>query len=356
LGYFLFIAARGKISIYAFYSAEALRFKMSQSLASNVDYSIGDRRPGIIISVSVCMALAALSVIGRLVSRKMKGAKLSASDFWVIGGLAGAWVISLIIIEEAKLGLGRHIELVPFPNVREILLTTYIGEIFYSTTFPMIKISILLLYRSLFPGKRMVLATNIVGLFVILWGLSLLLVSIFSCNPIHGFWDLEVESKCVNSKWFFVGNSIPNILADIVILCLPMRDLWHLNMSTRSKVAVSGMFLLGSFVVVSSALRIYFMLTMNLMDMTWTYVGVGLWTAVEIDVAVISACLPTLRPVLGYLIPSFFREIIPGTAKDKSSNILSNNFSAHGGTNWSHGEEFQRLPEYAMVSVNRESD
>lgn len=50
--------------------------------------------------------------------------------------------------------------------------TTYIGQIFYSVTFPMLKISVLLLYRSIFPGKTMRLATNLVGAFVILWGIA----------------------------------------------------------------------------------------------------------------------------------------------------------------------------------------
>ena len=58
-------------------------------------------------------------------------------------------------------------------------------------------------------------------------------------------------------------------------------------------------------VIIASGLRIYYLLGMDLMDMTWSYQGVGLWTAVEIDVAIISACLPLIRPTLRFLIPSF---------------------------------------------------
>ncbi|APA06316.1 hypothetical protein SS1G_01175 [Sclerotinia sclerotiorum 1980 UF-70] len=90
-------------------------------------------------------------------------------------------------------------------------------------------------------------------------------------------------------------------------------------MSTSSKAAVSGMFLLGGFVVVASGLRIYFVLKLDTLDMTWTYVGLALWSAVEIDVAIISACLPTLRPVVTYLVPSILRSKNPGTEPMKES-------------------------------------
>ncbi|KAJ8058289.1 hypothetical protein OCU04_012483 [Sclerotinia nivalis] len=289
------------------------------------------------------MVLSGLALIGRIVSRRIKHVALSASDFLIIGGIMGAWVISLIVIEDTKLGLGHHIQYVPLKDLRQKLLTTYIAEIFYSITFSMIKISILLLYRSIFPNKTMTLATNLIAIFVLLWGISSLLVSIFSCEPINGFWDLTVESKCIDSKWFFVGNSIPNILADIVILGLPMPDLWHLRMSRRSKAAVSGMFLLGGFVIVASGLRMYFMLKMDVMDITWSYVGLALWSAVEIDVAVISACLPTLRPVLTYLVPSILRSKRLDTGPLKESK--------ESGQIHMKGEKIYRLPEYTIESM-----
>ncbi|CAD6447181.1 1aa4508f-33fe-49eb-a353-f432a91ea87e [Sclerotinia trifoliorum] len=183
----------------------------------------------------------------------------------------------------------------------------------------MIKISILLLYRSIFPSKTMTLATNLVSIFVLLWGISTLVASIFSCKPINGYWESDIMPKCINFKWFFVGNSLTNIMADIVILGLPMPPLWHLKMSRRLKTAVSGMFLLGGFVVIASGLRVYFVLKMDDADMTWSYVGMGLWTAVEIDVAVISACLPTLRPVVTYLVPSILRSKNSDTGPMKES-------------------------------------
>ena len=42
-----------------------------------------------------------------------------------------------------------------------------------------------------------------------------------------------------------MGNAIPNIITDVIILGLPMGKVWHLQMSRGRRLAVSGMFLLG---------------------------------------------------------------------------------------------------------------
>ena len=133
-------------------------------------------------------------------------------------------------------------------NVRQILITGFVEEIFYSLTLPLIKISILFLYYSLFPGKFMKLSCYVIGAFTIAWAIAILLVAIFSCQPIHGFWDVFMMNpppQCIDHTKFFIGNSVPNIVADVAILSLPVREVLQLKMTTRARAAVIGMFLLG---------------------------------------------------------------------------------------------------------------
>lgn len=158
----------------------------------------------------------------------------------------------------------------PSSNVTQILLATFAGEIVYTVGFTLVKLSIIALYRQLFPTRLMLVSTTILAILVTMWGIALVLVSIFSCNPIRGFWDHSIPSQCINSQWFFIGNSIPNILTDAVLLCLPMRDIWRIQLDRQSKVAVSVLFALGSFVIIASGLRIHFMLTLDPNDLTCT--------------------------------------------------------------------------------------
>ena len=112
-----------------------------------------------------------------------------------------------------------------------------------------IKISILQLYRSIFPGRGFVIMTGVVGAGVIAWGIAVILVSIFQCNPVRGAWDLTVPATCITLPKFYLANAVPNIAMDVIILALPIPNVWTLQMSIRQKYVVSGLFLLGGLYV-----------------------------------------------------------------------------------------------------------
>jgi len=89
--------------------------------------------------------------------------------------------------------------------------------------------------------------TYIVGAFVLAWFAAGFFLGMFGCHPIRANWDVNLDpiTNCVNQRAEYIGTSIPNILADVAFLCLPVYPVWHLQMSRRSKSAVFGMFLLG---------------------------------------------------------------------------------------------------------------
>ncbi|KAI0812924.1 hypothetical protein GGR55DRAFT_687821 [Xylaria sp. FL0064] len=293
-----------------------------------------DDRGYIIASTIPCMVLSFIAVVLRLASRRIKRSRLLVSDYLAITGLICAWVLSLLVIEGkfgTRSGLGLHIEQVSLASIRQILIELFISELFYTIGFIAIKLSIITLYRQLFPTRLMLFSTMLLAIFVILWGIALLLVTIFSCTPVHGFWDIDVPSKCVNSKWFFIGNAIPNILADLLLLILPIRDVWKLQLSRVSKIGVSGMFILGGFVIIASGLRIHFTLAFDPKDPTWSYVGLTLWSAVEMNVAVISCCLPTIRPAIISLMPESVKSRLARTSTQQLAEQRVYKFRNFGG-------------------------
>ncbi|KAI0529976.1 hypothetical protein GGR58DRAFT_276074 [Xylaria digitata] len=48
----------------------------------------------------------------------------------------------------------------------------------------------------------MLLSTTLLTISVTFWGIAVALVTIFSCDPVQGFWDHDIPSKCIDSKWF----------------------------------------------------------------------------------------------------------------------------------------------------------
>ncbi|MCJ1235776.1 hypothetical protein MMC14_003747 [Varicellaria rhodocarpa] len=263
----------------------------------------GSQITGTVMGLSV---FAGFIVVGRLVARKIKATQLQAPDYAIVAGLVGAWGESGLDVYLACLGLGKHVEVVPSEKIQKMFQVVLAGELVYSITLPLIKISILLFYRQLFPGRGIRIATNSIIASVIVWGFVVFFGSIFSCHPISGFWNkaLDPPPTCISSKALAIGISSYNIATDIIILCLPIGKVWNLQMSMQSKVAVSGIFLLGGFVVVASTLRLKFLFDIEETDVTWSWYGVAVWSAIELNVAVVSACLPTMRPLVQAIVAS----------------------------------------------------
>ncbi|KAI9846710.1 MAG: hypothetical protein M1837_003765 [Sclerophora amabilis] len=80
---------------------------------------------------------------------------------------------------------------------------------------------------------------------------------------------------------------------------MPIRLVWSLNTGRREKMGVTIMFILGGFVAVVSIVRFVILATGNLKvgDVTWNTVEFHIWTTVEPTIAVVCACLPTLKPI-----------------------------------------------------------
>lgn len=70
----------------------------------------------------------------------------------------------------------------------------------------------------------------------------------FNCIPISAAWKptTRADAICIDIESFYYGNAISNLLTDVLILGLPLPIVWGLNMSTNRKIALSGVFLLGS--------------------------------------------------------------------------------------------------------------
>lgn len=105
------------------------------------------------------------------------------------------------------------------------------------------------MYCRIFPTREIRIASMILGGISIAWSMSIILVSVFQCTPIARAWDTRIPGTCINLKGSFIGNAVPNVITDILILCLPVRVVWGLHASITHRLSVIGIFLLGSLFV-----------------------------------------------------------------------------------------------------------
>jgi hypothetical protein len=120
----------------------------------------------------------------------------------------------------------------------------------------LIKLSILTMYLRLFSvNRRFVKLCYYMMVFILAWGIAVLLTTIFQCTPVRAAWDKTIlDSQClVLTDFVVIGSNVPNIIADAVIIILPMPLLWSLKLSVMRKLGLIALFLVAAVLVDHSA-------------------------------------------------------------------------------------------------------
>ncbi|KAL9625282.1 MAG: hypothetical protein Q9160_000684 [Pyrenula sp. 1 TL-2023] len=83
-----------------------------------------------------------------------------------------------------------------------------------------------------------------------------------------------------------------------------MPVLKTLHLPRRQRIGLIAIFAVGFFVCITSILRLHALYTISISeDVTWDNVGAGAWSSLEVNVAVICACLPMLKPLIVHIFP-----------------------------------------------------
>ncbi len=116
----------------------------------------------------------------------------------------------------------------------------------------MVKISILLLYRRVFDVRSFRIATVVLLMVCLAWGIAAVLALIFQCHPISGMWNPadQFTRKCISLKEYYTGIAGSNMGLDIILLAMPIYMVWGYNgtglrLPTSQKLMLTGVFLLG---------------------------------------------------------------------------------------------------------------
>ncbi|KAK2809717.1 hypothetical protein FQN50_003562 [Emmonsiellopsis sp. PD_5] len=187
----------------------------------------------------------------------------------------------------------------------------YLAQIFYNPVLALVKASVLVFLLRL-GGQKPRVRYAIYALFTFnaLQAIAIFLVATLQCLPIAANWDPAVmaTATCVDNS-FHVTISSLTILTDILVLALPFWIFLGLNMPVASKVGVIGVFLLGISVPIVAIVRLVELIKLfyypNPTADPFHSIGITL-SAVEVNVAIISASIPALYPILRVWMPGIF--------------------------------------------------
>ena len=124
----------------------------------------------------------------------------------------------------------------------------FFDELFYVSALALTKISILLLYLRIFPNKAFRYGVYITIALCALYMLVFVLVFGLQCIPFDiswTRWDGEHHGRCINVNVIGWMAATLNIILEVTVMCLPLREISKLAMSRRRKAGLLVIFLGG---------------------------------------------------------------------------------------------------------------
>ncbi|KAF4978639.1 hypothetical protein FZEAL_5042 [Fusarium zealandicum] len=258
-------------------------------------------QPNIYAAVSITWCAAIIALILRLKARRMTKMRLWFDDYLAVTAL------SLTAIEDEAVA----------DHVREkSRLLLWISELFYASSIAASKLAILSFYWRVFKYTSIRMALLVLLGTTSVWITVRTFLVIFHCIPVQAYWDKTIpNARCVlNEATFFFVTILIHCLMDCIILILPIIEVMKMHLPLSQKLAVVGLFTSGAIVCVASVFVLIQSINFNprTREMPREMAANMMWAAVEINMAVFSACLPMLRPI--------FRKLIPGLTTEESTH------------------------------------
>ncbi|AEO69854.1 uncharacterized protein THITE_14746, partial [Thermothielavioides terrestris NRRL 8126] len=259
-------------------------------------------KTNIIVSSAICWAIAVFFVALRFYTRGVIIPVLGASDWSVLLALIFAGATCAAVIEQAVHGAGQHVWDLDATDTADSIgwaRAAWYGILFYNLSLCFSKIAILLLYIHLFAFKWARRAGQVLLGIVVLTSVYMALVAFTACIPLQSYWDPSVPKKYCQPQSVWWSSTGMHMVTDFLIFLLPMPVVWTIHLPRRQKLILSVCFI--------SILRLL-QLIRSQSDLDFTYAAAPLsyLTGVEVNGAIVCACVMTLKPLLARLCPRLF--------------------------------------------------
>lgn len=121
-------------------------------------------------------------------------------------------------------------------------------ELLYAIVSTTVKLSLLAMFRTIFPKRWVSITTIVLAVISLVWCGAICLTGFLQCQPLSGMWDItQIETACAKSNRMAIllSTAIPNIVLDILILAIPLSEIFYLQLSWVKKLGVFVVFVLG---------------------------------------------------------------------------------------------------------------
>ncbi|PQE22697.1 hypothetical protein CJF31_00001637 [Rutstroemia sp. NJR-2017a BVV2] len=269
------------------------------------------------------------------------------------------WLMILAANPVVNIGFGLNMWDIDTDNLNDVFHLFMVDECVYIALLAVTKLSLLLFVQKLFPARSFRIATWIIAGFTVAIGITFIMTTVFSCDPIPYFWTKwngVVVGKCndVNLQTYIAAGF--NILQDFTILFLPLPELWKLQVSMRKKVQLFIMFGVGLFVSIISIIRLRYLVSFG------NTTNPTMWSVVETQTGIICACLPSVRHLLKHVFPEGFLSSLKSSHRKGTQTKSGTGTGSHSHKIWQSRsfkiekhDEFHELDDYSTTDLKMNS-
>ncbi|KAG4263644.1 hypothetical protein FPRO06_06168 [Fusarium proliferatum] len=208
---------------------------------------------------------------------------------------------------ENNYGLGHHTWEQSKENYVAYMKAFYASVIVYNVAMCLVKIGILLQYRRVFAIPILQALTFYGLVIMVAWTITIAFLNTLICVPVAKFWNSALDGHCTDplTVWYVMAGF--NLVTDITVFCMPLPVIGSLNLPKKQKIMLLAIFSIGFLTCIISIIRIRTLKTAaSTKDPNWDNVDAAIWSFLEVTLAIISSCLPTLRPLFSKLMPKLF--------------------------------------------------
>ncbi|KAL9608500.1 MAG: hypothetical protein Q9167_006679 [Letrouitia subvulpina] len=257
----------------------------------------------IFITSGICGFIIILLAIMRLYTKLLRP-KWLAVDYFIL--LAMAWTVGYIPLIASVFNqgqFGHHSwDVLAAKLTNKQYLLVLLAEVLYGVVLFMVKMSLLLLYRSIWTIYRWMrrftsAAIAVFGLFY----LAMTIAEIALCAPRSGedYVQALSSSRCARTKTLAIYSGVFNIISDTYLLALPIYPTWKGMRSTRQKLSVTFVFMSGIIAWTASILGLYYRIRLNMSgDVLWDLTPVFVSIVVELTAGIFVLGVPSINIIL----------------------------------------------------------
>ncbi|CAG7565236.1 unnamed protein product [Fusarium equiseti] len=257
------------------------------------------------------VCLATVVVLARFYVRVFIIRGTGWDDAFMLLTMAMNWAGEGVVIASVAYGAGRHIGDVDPAVFQTGMKLNFITQPIFLIAICVVKLSVgcaLLRIASTKFYRWLILGIMI---FMSIYTIGCFFTVVLQCTDLRALWDPLVPRQCWSQKTLqslSYTNSALNILTDLFFaIIIPAPMLWNLNVHFRTRMTLLAILGLGIFACVAAVVKVGYVTNYGkLGDWLWDSRNITIWTVVELNVGVIAASLPCLKPLFRRFLGSYY--------------------------------------------------